>query len=353
MKDFIFMAAAAFLAVMTGCGNDIHENENGQKPVKVTVTAYTGEKTKAVSSYLDSKDYEKNINRLQYFFFDRNTKGLLYYDNSGGSSSSFTTVPGSIRVWAVANGRSLSDISSMSGLENYSLQISENKTDPEKGFVMSGYVDIDIDGSEDISRPVEIKRYLARVALRSIKNSMPANYGSITIDYIFLSNVVGNQNIRGDAEPKNWFNKQGRDSSISGHAETIIDGSNYFATPADLTFKKVGTTLSSGQSLTEIENSPYLFYTYPNYATGVNSGYTAEWTPERSVLVVVASIKGKRYFYPVTLDGDLERNKSYSVGLEITGLGSDDPNKPVSRNNVNINVTIAEWDGNVNFDEVL
>lgn len=349
----MFMAAAALMAVMTGCDNDIHENGNGQKPVKVTVTAISGEKTKAASSYLDSKDYETQINKMQYYFFDKDSGRLLYYDNSTNKSSSFTAVPGSIRVWAVANGQTLSNISSLRELENFSVLISDNSTDPSKGFVMSGYVDLEIDGSKDVTGTIEIQRFVSRVALREVINSVPSSYGNMTINYVFLSNVVANQNISGNAEPKTWNNLQGRDNAMSGGAVNIIDGSNYIARPGDLTFKKVGTTLATGEHLTAVESSPYLFYTFPNNATGTNNGYTEEWTPERSVLVVAATIKGTKYFYPVTLDGDLDRNKSYSVGLEITGLGSDDPNKPITRSNASINVTIAEWDGNVNFNEVL
>ena len=70
----------------------------------------------------------------------------------------------------------------------------------------------------------------------------------------------------------------------------------------------------------------------PNSSTAAPSGFLSTFAAQRSVLTVVATISGKTYYYPVVLDNaTLERNKSYTVGLTITGLGSEDPNKPVEK----------------------
>jgi hypothetical protein len=72
------------------------------------------------------------------------------------------------------------------------------------------------------------------------------------------------------------------------------------------------------------------------------------------VLTVVATVDGKIQYYPVVLDSAvLERNKTYTVGLTITGPGSDDPNKPVEKGSVNITLTVAGWVAGATYDETI
>ena len=69
---------------------------------------------------------------------------------------------------------------------------------------------------------------------------------------------------------------------------------------------------------------------------------------------MVATVSGKKYYYPVVLDNaTLERNKTYTVGLTITGLGSEDPNKPVEKGTISASITVSGWTAGAVYDETI
>ena len=49
----------------------------------------------------------------------------------------------------------------------------------------------------------------------------------------------------------------------------------------------------------------------------------------------------------------LERNKTYTVGLTITGSGSDDPDKPVDKGSISVTLTVSGWAAGAVYDETI
>ena len=68
--------------------------------------------------------------------------------------------------------------------------------------------------------------------------------------------------------------------------------------------------------------------------------------------MVAATISGTKYYYPVTINTP-ERNKAYTVELTITGLGSTDPDQPVSKGAITASVTVQEWLPGTTYEETI
>ena len=196
---------------------------------------------------------------------------------------------------------------------------------------------------------VTVRRFVSRVALQKVNNALPASYGAMTINNVTLINVVGNQNLAGAATASTWYNKMGRKdgSTTSSH---IIDGSTYLASHPTLTFKSVESSVANGVSHTP--STPYLFYTFPNSTITDVCGWVSPFTARKTRLVVAATISGKKYYYPVVIDTPI-RNYAYTVELTITGLGSTDPDKPVSKGAINASVTVEGWATGSIYDETI
>ena len=216
---------------------------------------------------------------------------------------------------------------------------------------MAGSTSCNVTTTGTVPCNISVSRLVSRVALVQVTNALPPVYGTMKVERIFLANVVGNQNFSGNASPSTWYNKDGRADETTRNAAHIIDGSTYKASCEDLTYKSVAQTVNNGASYNP---SALLFYSFPNSSTTAPAGFASSFAAKRSVLTVVATVDGKIQYYPVVLDSAvLERNKTYTVGLTITGPGSDDPNKPVEKGSVNITLTVAGWVAGATYDETI
>ena len=179
-------------------------------------------------------------------------------------------------------------------------------------------------------------------------NSLPSGYGAIKIDNVTLINVVGNQNLAGSASIATWYNKMGRKDG--GAQADIIDGSTNKASCPSLTFMAPAATVNNGAAHTPA--TPHLFYCYPNATSADANGWVSSFTARKTRLVVAATISGTRYYYPVTINTP-ERNKAYTVELTITGLGSTDPDQPVSKGAITASVTVQGWQTGATYEETI
>lgn len=305
--------------------------------------------TKTIEAYLNSQDYEKAINNIQIFVFDENGELNGYKGLGSVTSGSISTTVGEKTVWAVVNGPDMTNVKTESELKNLNLDLADNSK--AGGFVMSGSKECTV-GSASVNCEITVSRLVSRVALVSIENNLPAAVGELKIENVFLSNVVGNQNISGTAAASSWYNKEGRKDESSRNATHIIDGDNYEASCPELTFNGSGSNVSNGT--TYKPGTPLLFYSYPNSASVKGDGFKDPFNAQRSVLVISASINNKLYYYPVVLDNaTLERNKSYTVGVKITGFGSDDPNKEVNKGAIEFNVKVSDWVAGATYEEII
>jgi len=309
--------------------------------------------TKAVSAYTAAQTYESQVNSVQILVF--NSNGTLdKYVNAGSSTSgiSISTVTGSKTVWAVVNGPTLSSIGNLSSLKSTTINLgSNNSITASTGFIMAGSNTCTV-GASSTSCTITVSRFVSRVALQSVKNSLPSAYGAITVNAAWISNVVGNQNLEGSASASTWYNKFGRADETTQTSSHIIDGSTYKASCPDLTFKSIGSSVSVGS--THTPSTPYLFYCMPNSSTTAPTAFSTTFSAQRTVLVVKATISGTAYYYPIPLDDAAPaRNAAYTVALTITGLGSTDPNVPVSKGSLTASISVAGWSSGTTYDETI
>ena len=319
--------------------------------ISVSVAPQDGIQTKAVTAYTTAQTYETQVNSVQVFVFGADGK-INFYKNLGTQlSGSVSTTSGTKTVYAVVNGPDLSGVATISALEATAIDLSANSTTASKGFVMAGKGSCTVSAGT-VSCAVAVSRLAARVALRSVINKLPESYGSLKVERVFLSNVAGNQNLGGSATVSTWYNKEGRKDESPLVQSHIIDGSADTASGPERTFRAVGSTGANGGTLEP--STPFLFYGYANSSTAAPRGFSASFSPQRSVLVVAATIDGRLYYYPVVLDNaTIERNTTYTVGLTVTSLGSDDPNKPVDKGSADITVSVDGWKAGATYDETI
>lgn len=350
MKKTISMLALA-AAVLCSCDKDAEciPCEEGQKTATLSLSLGFEDPATKVTAYTASQDYEKQVNDVQVFLFDADGR-INIYRNCGTDVSGITlsTTTGQKTVWAVVNGPDLSSVSSLSALTEWAVDLAANSTDKSKGFLMTGSASCNVLSSGS-SATVNVSRLVSRIALQKVTNSIPEGYGAMTIDYVMLINVAGNEKISGGADISTWYNKMGR-RDTSSDASHIIDGATYAASCPDLTFAAPGASVAHGAAHTP--SIPYLMYCYPNPTTTDANGWSNSFTPRKTRLVMAATIGGTRYFYPVVIDAPA-RNKAYTVEMNITGLGSTDPDKMVEKGAATISVSVQEWLPGDAFEETI
>ena len=304
--------------------------------------------TKA-TSYVTSQTYETAVNNVQVLVFD-STGALNAYVDADKSVTGITinTTAGIKTVWAVVNGPDLSSVTTVSGLSAMAIDLGDNSTTASAGFVMAGSTTCTV-SSSTATASISVRRFVARVALAKVSNSLPDSYGSLTVNSVALINVVGNQNLAGAATPSTWYNKMGRKDGATASSQ-IIDGSSYLASCPTLTFKSISSSVANGSSLTP--STPYLLYCYPNSTSTDAEGWSSSFTARKTRLVVTATISGTKYYYPIVIDAPT-RNTAYTVELTITGLGSTDPDKPVVKGSINASVTVQGWSAGAVYEETI
>ena len=94
--------------------------ENGTLAISLLFDETTP--TQAVTAYTTSQTYEKQVNRVQVFVFDEDGKVNIYKDaGTTQSNIAISTTTGKKTVWAVVNGPDLSNVASLSELEDVAM----------------------------------------------------------------------------------------------------------------------------------------------------------------------------------------------------------------------------------------
>ena len=230
----------------------------------------------------------------------------------------------------------LEGLSSKSAVEAVAMDLGDYD-DPGTGFAASASSRIALTGGASRSITLAASRYVCRIRLVSVKNGLPPSMGSVVVlKNAFLSNVVASQTI--GAACSGWLNPMGRAGEtppVEGH---VIDGVTYKASAPELTFRRYGTRLQYGATLSPGTD----FYCYPNPAATDATGFSAAMGPRYTRLVLSVEIDGTMHYYPVNIVRP-ERNASYDVSVTISNYGSDDPEKPLSRGVMTSEITMTGW----------
>lgn len=348
---------------------DLGREDGDACELTVSVSLPGAERTRA--NYTDLLSSELGVSSAYIFVFDATSSNPLmqnFETKQALSSTSFTasslTMSESVTVskgekivcvlMNLPNGVYTS-ISNYQGVLDILYEMSDEKVSGStKYFQMVGTntVSATADGA---SVTVECRRVAARVALRSIKNSLSS---PVTLNGIWLSNVAGDYcELTG---VNAWYNQQGRSDRTESH---IIDGSSYTADLEDFTYKSFGSTLPAGGSYRSASQNPVDFlYCFPNPETTIPDGFTSYYSGECTTLVLDVTIKGVRQYYPVVLSSvqsgctyPIESNYAYTVDMNLIGYGSPDPNIPDGRVEMpascQITVGIKDWITGASYTE--
>lgn len=348
LKSFLAVAAMA-LSLISCNKNEMPIKEKTQMGSLSIGIHADSPSTKAVTSFTDHVGNEAAITQLQLFIFDAESQNIELYRDLGTSMNieNLSTTVGKKTIWAVANyGSSLSGIKTIGELLAKTVTLEQTET---SGFVMSGSTDFTV-GAGNNSCTISISRLISRIVLQKVTNNLPVGLGSIQINNVFLSNVVANQNLGGTEAPATFLNKQGVADEETRNKTHIIGTGSYKASAEKFTFFKGTSGISIANNASFSEKS--FFYTYPNNVNRMPAGFTSTFAPEKSVLVISATINSKVQYYPIVLSKAFDRNKTYSVELTITGPGTDDPNKPIEKNSANVTVTVANWVAGEAYEEI-
>ena len=308
----IILFAFALATLFSSC-NKSGEDLPGSTPeqrynINVTLGGAAIEvETKATGEAAAVSANEASVSSLQVLVFRGDF--LDAYGNANSSSVSVSCTAGTRTIYAVVNGPDLSAVTSLSALESTVVDLSANSTN---SFVMVGKTSTTLPGTKSVTVPVS--RMVSRIVLKKITRNFlaPALQGlSFRVDSIYVINAAGNINYKMDAAPGKWYNQ----SKDKGELAALLRD-----TP--------GATIANNASY----STAHYFYVMPNPATS-----------KTTRLVIVATLGTHKYYYPVNLPA-MQNNKSYEIaGVTIKRGGSDNPDTPVSSDDISFNVTVSGW----------
>ena len=340
-KNLLLGWAAATAVLLTGACNKAPqpatEIETGSVIIKPVLDGH-----ELVTRAADTDDYdqEATISDVQLLVFD--TSGYLEHYSSVNTETTeffFDLRVGNMKAWVVANGPNLSTIKTESALTSMMINLA-SYNNPSEDFVMAGSQSFQVIANGDVECTVPISRLVSRITLKSVTSLLPAAYGTVTIDYALLENVVSTYSLSGTAGTTGWYNPMGRITESTLVQTHIVNPPTYAADQPQLTFRTL--TGSTGFTNGTTYNTPLRFYAYPNATATDHTGFATTFTPRYTRLVLKASIDGGTYYYPVSLP-NLVRNKSYDVHVTLIGLGSSDPDQPVQKGMVDLLVQVTPW----------
>lgn len=360
-KAFLMLSALLTAFLFTACAD---RELTGSGTLSLVISDGNGLMTKA--SDVTELAYEKAVNNLQIFIFEGET--LFRYEKISSGlgtlpySKTYTAMKaGAYQVYAVANAGDLGDVATEAALQEKVVKLSDCSLTASQGFVMAGNATTVVGNGAAATASVALTRFAARVRLVSVKNEVPASYaqsGAITVKSVFLINALGTWNLGGTGAASEWVNLGGRASG----KQASTTKSDYIAAASQVNPSAYQTQVfrADGSSVANNVQKDYTdccLYSFPNAVTTDHTGNTATTSDGAFArLVVLATVNGADWWYPVTLFKDgkgLERNTSYDVRLVIRGTGSTDPNEPVGKGDLTAEVSVNPWTSGAEYTETI
>lgn len=368
MKKSIFLALGAALIALTACHKQTATDKlaavkSARLSINITGSA---EPSKAAPV----ADNEVKINTLDAFVFNSTGDLDAYGHYTGYNSSSkpvldCTTGSGK-HIYVIVNaGWTENDLASHIATENdlkgRVFQLNQNSRGGTlDNFQMistevtkEGNTAIDLTpGANEVN--VKVSRVVSRVWIRKISRNFTSGAlsGELVVKGIYMSNVTGSYGVDGsvkDGPADTWYNKY---DGSANPAAVVKDATMAPWLDAGLS----SVTLAQGGSSTAVEST---FYVMPNLTPyDAPTGGSGAWSPRNTKLVVETQYAGRTYYYaipvaeqdkypeltdPASFKG-LRPNYSYRIdNLELTRLGSTNPDEPVLVSNVEFSISVEPW----------
>lgn len=325
-KIACFFAVAACVACSYDVCDVSGEDQAGKSSGNISVLLeYEDVVSKASGGYMESLSEENKINKIDVLVFDRQTGNLNASKMLGsvGESCVFSVSTGDKLVYAVANASNLSNVLTISQMENVVSDLS--KTDYKtSGFVMIGSADCQVRLGEVAEPVIALKRMVARVVINKMTNKMASQFGTINVDCAFLANANKSRTLGGvSSDPVN----------IGGYADamkTMPIGKNEVVGDCPMyMFREMGIAIPKGEAKTDVHH----LYCYPTNSEA------------KTCVYVMLTIAGNQYYYRVPLPNGLQSNKTYTIDLDFMNLGSTlPPDGDLQKGEIRAVVNVSGWD---------
>jgi hypothetical protein len=330
MKKYLSIIAGAALVLAAASCNKLAQSENvANLPVgeyhKVTLNVGSDDAlTRASETTVVTG--EAAVNSVQVWAFDGSTLAAFAKEPSGSSVTMSLRKDKSYDLYAVANcSDDLSGLTTAAAIEAKTIDLADES---RTGFRMYGSGSL---AAGSTSADVTVKRVVARIRLKRATCTNSA-LGEMTIKNVFLSNVVGNQNLAGSAAASTWYNKMGRYDGTQSH------------------FVTTSTAGAPAMTAADAPSLPYPFYCYANSSSVTPNGWSTSYNGQHTMLVIAATFGSGStvYYYPIDINGQIggaiQQNYTYDVTATITNYGStDEPNKEIETGSMTISVSAAAW----------
>lgn len=324
----ILIAAAMLLGVFCSCEKAEQKDPSpvkneGNGILKVSMAYEKSPAAKATTDYTTVLDAEKTEKKVSVYVFDKSSGLLNVSQELTKTTDQFeVTVPaGEKTVYAVVNGPVLPDLTSLDEFK----AIQDNLSDTDiatDGLTMIGSADCTVSANAPATADITVRRMVARVVIDGIVNRLPAQYGKMTIEAIYLGNANSVQNfdgtVSGMVNPLGYADNAKSQPIGKDGVTGACDNYMYKAPAADV---KVNATY-------DVKNH---LYCQPNRTT----------TP--TCVFILATIGSGKYYYRIPLDGGLDPNYTYSVSATVNNLGTQNPDDDFIKGNIVATITVAGW----------
>lgn len=325
-KRFYFAALVAAMALASCTERNADIVESGEM-VELMVNVPCLE-TKVSGNPQD----EGKVSDLQIFVFNKDSGILESYGHASTSSMKLSCVPGSKEIVALVNAPSLSDIATLSELQEKKSSLEDNASGR---LVMSGQMTRNITPSDNAAT-VNVSRLAAKVTLINVNNQMSLEVNKqkeFVVTAVYMINAVGDRAYLSSSTPGStyevWYNKMMYETGCP-----------------DFLYDAPKVTIPVGQAY----STQHHFYCYPNMTlSDANDG---TWSARKTRLVVEATLGGETCYYPVTMS-NLAQNTSYTISLTVTRPGSSSPDIPITTNEATISVNVKQWIDGVDYNETI
>lgn len=320
------LTTAIYAIIMSSCmqnGKDriLPYVTDGEMSVSVK---YDDAMTKSTTDYITALDAEKSVKKIDVLVFDKSTGALNSVKslNKMEDNCTFTLPTGEKTIYAIINGPDLSRITNISMLANLTDDLTK-KDMTTSGLTLIGSTDCTVVKEFEAKPVIKVRWLVARVVLNKIICNIPAQYGMMQVDCVYLGNANMVQEFSGNTSVMvNPDGYEDNDKTKPIGQNTIIGSC------PDYLYRQVNMEIPTGG----FSDTKFHMYCQPNQ------------TDDYTCLFLMTSIGDSRYYYRVPLDLGLTANSTCSVELKITNLGS--PNPPVGNyesNTVTANISIEGW----------
>ena len=335
MKKISILAGATALAMLASCGKEtINQPENPSgDTVELSLDFPVVINRTKVPLAADETNAESTVSSIQVMVYNDN--GLELSQTITGTSGSLKVTKGEKKVVAVANySGDLSKCSSPETVYATATELNENSIGSSPLFVMSGEADVSVNGATQAS--ISLERIAAKFLIRkiSVRLNSAFNESDIVIDRIYIDNAVVKASLGGAKSPlavNDFVNQRGGFDSNAGY-QPWVTGEYDSWTMSTISGSNEGTKL----------------YSYPNLTPDTDDvrDKTGAFTVRKTRVVVEATLKGKKTFFPFTFNGPIERNHYYEITeLVITGYGVEHPEDPTPvKGDLSINAIVKPWE---------